>query len=240
MPKKLAEKLESYENFVESGDDEGAEGALVSLGASESRAKALIKTEKQSISEKFRALPPDFVFEIALGMEDEEDIAERFGLSKEEYEAISALKAFQIAVKKVRSDLDKNGDMFRNKAHIMAEKVMDSGFAKAIDSTTPLKETTEFLKVVANLADLNPKPAANAVGSGFSVNIVLPELDRRTLDITEKAKADALATMKANDFKAQDAVVAIEIPEEKKDGEKEEKAEAVSGGGGDGVEGHGS
>lgn len=176
---------------------------------------------RRELAEKVRSLPPELVLEVALGVEDEYDVAERFGYSKEQYDVLATLKPFQIAVKKTRSDLDKNGDMFRAKARIMAEKVMDSGFARAIDDSTPLKEVTEFLKTLSSLADLAPKTAVTAQGSAFSINIVLPEVDKKTLDVTERAKKAAFAVAE----KPVEAVVAIDIPEVKDD-EREKDAGA--------------
>lgn len=200
-------------------------------------AEAVSEDIRKDLAVKVRDLPPEFVLEVALGVEDEYDVAERYGYSREQFDILNGLKPFQIAVKKTRADLDKNGDMFRAKAHIMAEKVMDSGFAKAIDNTTPLKEVTEFLKTLANLADLVPKTTLQAAGPGFSINIVLPEVDKKTLDITEKAKKAAVSDMERA-IEVKDAVVKIDIPEAEDDKDREESAADDSGGAD--VEGKGS
>lgn len=200
-------------------------------------AEAVSEDIRKDLAAKVRDLPPEFVLEVALGVEDEYDVAERYGYSREQFDILNGLKPFQIAVKKTRADLDKNGDMFRAKAHIMAEKVMDSGFAKAIDNTTPLKEVTEFLKTLANLADLVPKTTLQAAGPGFSINIVLPEVDKKTLDITEKAKRAAVSDMERA-IEVKDAVVKIDIPEAEDDKDREESAADDSGGAD--VEGKGS
>lgn len=192
-------------------------------------AEAVSEDIRKDLAAKVRDLPPEFVLEVALGVEDEYDVAERYGYSREQFDILNGLKPFQIAVKKTRADLDKNGDMFRAKAHIMAEKVMDSGFAKAIDNTTPLKEVTEFLKTLANLADLVPKTTLQAAGPGFSINIVLPEVDKKTLDITEKAKKAAVSDMERA-IEVKDAVVKIDIPEAEDDKDREESAADDSGG----------
>lgn len=192
-------------------------------------AEAVSEDIRKDLAAKVRDLPPEFVLEVALGVEDEYDVAERYGYTREQFDILNGLKPFQIAVKKTRADLDKNGDMFRAKAHIMAEKVMDSGFAKAIDNTTPLKEVTEFLKTLANLADLVPKTTLQAAGPGFSINIVLPEVDKKTLDITEKAKKAAVSDMERA-IEVKDAVVKIDIPEAGDDEEREESAADDSGG----------
>lgn len=188
-------------------------------------AEAVREDIRKEMAAKIRYLSPEFVLEVALGVEDDYDVAERYGYSREQYDVLAGLKPFQVAVKKTRSDLDKNGDMFRAKARIMAESVMDSGFAKAIDATTPLKETTEFLKTLANLADLVPKAALAAqAGPGFSISIVLPEVDRKTIEITEKAKAEALSAIEG-EGEVRDAVIAIELPEEKDSDEERRDGE---------------
>lgn len=207
------------ESAVEIAEDIGG-GAL---------AEAVSEDIRKDLAAKVRDLPPEFVLEVALGVEDEYDVAERYGYSREQFDILNGLKPFQIAVKKTRADLDKNGDMFRAKAHIMAEKVMDSGFAKAIDNTTPLKEVTEFLKTLASLADLAPKATLQAAGSGFSINIVLPEVDKKTLDVTEKAKKAAVSDMERA-IEVKDAVVKIDIPEAEDDKEQEEAPADDSGG----------
>lgn len=210
--------MESIEKVLDSLDGksiedeaEKAAGQLMEHGAPPAVVKAVSDEVRKGLAKKMRNLPPDMVFEVALGLEDEEDIAERFGFTADEYSVIRTLKPFMVQVKKVRSDLEKSGDMFRNKAKIMAEQVLDAGFRKAIDEATPLKETTEFLKVAANLADLNPKTVAALPGAGFSVNIVLPEITAESVRATEKAKKEAMATI-TGEASVVDAVE-VEVPD---------------------------
>ena len=206
------------EAFAETEAQKAGE-QLKEHGAPPAVVEAVSAEVRKGLAEKVRNLPPDMVFEVALGLEEEEDIAERFGFSAEEYSVIRTLKPFMVQVKKVRSDLEKSGDMFRNKAKVMAEQVLDAGFRKAIDASTPLKETTEFLKVAANLADLNPKATATLQGPGFSVSIVLPEITAESLSATEKAKREAMSTITGEASEVVDAVE-VEIPDgqEQRDG----------------------
>lgn len=204
--------LDSAEDEAEA--EAGVTRALKGRGASEVVEAGAREEARRGVTELVRSIDPELVFGVALGMEEPEDIAERLGYSEAEYREIAGLKAFQIAVKKSRAELDKNGDMFRGKAHIIAEKVMDTAYAKALDPTTPLKETTEFLKVVSGLADLMPKQNVQAAGSGFQVNIVLPEMTRAALSAGESVKKDALSGIAGGEA-VKDAEVVFDIPEKK-------------------------
>lgn len=202
--------------LLDSSEDEAAAEASVTRAL---KGREVLETveagareeARHGVTELVRSIDPELVFGVALGMEEPEDIAERLGYSLSEYREIEKLKAFQIAVKKSRAELDKNGDMFRGKAHIIAEKVMDTAYAKALDPTTPLKETTEFLKVVSGLADLVPKANVQATGSGFQVNIVLPEMTREALTAGEVVKKDALSGIAGGEA-VKDAEVVFDIP----------------------------
>lgn len=227
-----AEAVEaSGSSLLDSAEDEEAAEASVTRALKGHEAPEIVEAgvreeARRGVTELVRSIDPELVFGIALGMEEPEDIAERLGYSLSEYREIAGLKAFQIAVKKSRAELDKNGDMFRGKAHIIAEKVMDTAYAKALDPTTPLKETTEFLKVVSGLADLVPKANVQATGSGFQVNIVLPEMTREALTAGEAVKKDALSGIAGGEA-VKDAEVVFDIPAAapKKDkGENDEEA----------------
>lgn len=213
--------------LLDSSEDEAAAEASVTRALKGHEAPETVEAgareeARRGVTELVRSIDPELVFGVALGMEEPEDIAERLGYSASEYREIEGLKAFQIAVKKSRAELDKNGDMFRGKAHIIAEKVMDTAYAKALDPTTPLKETTEFLKVVSGLADLVPKGNVQTTGSGFQVNIVLPEMTRDALTAGEVVKKDALSGI-ARGEAVKDAEVVFDISAEESKKGKEEK-----------------
>lgn len=215
--------------LLDSSEDEAAAEACVTRALKGREVPEIVEAgareeARHGVTELVRSIDPELVFGVALGMEEPEDIAERLGYSLSEYREIEGLKAFQIAVKKSRAELDKNGDMFRGKAHIIAEKVMDTAYAKALDPTTPLKETTEFLKVVSGLADLVPKANVQTTGSGFQVNIVLPEMTRDALTAGEVVKKDALSGIGSGEA-VKDAEVVFDIPAEESKKGKEEKDE---------------
>lgn len=217
----------SAPSLLDSSEDEAAAEASVTRALKGHEAPEIVEAgareeARRGATELVRSIDPELVFGVALGMEEPEDIAERLGYSASEYREIEGLKAFQIAVKKSRAELDKNGDMFRGKAHIIAEKVMDTAYAKALDPTTPLKETTEFLKVVSGLADLVPKANVQAAGSGFQVNIVLPEMTREALTAGEVVKKDALSGIGGGEA-VKDAEVVFDIPAGGSKKAKEEK-----------------
>ena len=136
-------------------------------------AKANLKPAKgQFPPDEYLEIDPKFIFEVATGLEDLEEIAPRYGFKGVQIEALKLYEPFNLEVAKVRAELFRTGKTFKLKAGLMAEQVMNRLFEDAVqqDSSSSLKLDT--LKLLSKLADLEPKASANVnQGSGFSITI---------------------------------------------------------------------
>ena len=146
-----------------------------------------------------KKVTPEFVREVATGIEDGKDIAKRYGLSEDEWKVIEARPDFKAEVTKLRSEMERNGQTFRTKAHIMADKLMDDMFASAMGSDVAVKDKAAALQILTKVADLEPKATAQVqAGPGFSITInlpVAPSKEEEHTEVIEEAVEDVESTM---------------------------------------------
>lgn len=123
-----------------------------------------------------RALDPNFILEIATGWEDEEIIAHRFGFSPSEFRKVQRYQPYISEVSRVRAQLEKDGRMAQNKARLMALDILEQCYAIAMSGDTKLDDKLEALRVIAKLADMEPKTnQKTASGPAFSITLNLPQ-----------------------------------------------------------------
>ena len=123
-------------------------------------------------------LDPRLILEVASGLEEPEAIALRYGIDAEAWKSLSTWQPFINEVAAKRAELERGGYVFKMKAHLLAEDMLQDVYlrAKSHDASLPLKLDT--LKTFAKLADLEPRPTTQGQitqGGGFSINIVLPQ-----------------------------------------------------------------
>jgi N-acetylglutamate synthase-like GNAT family acetyltransferase len=116
------------------------------------------------------------VVEIAQGLEDPTQIAERYGLTPTQFGKIAKHRAFRLAVLAKMSELKTTGVTFKLRASVMAERLLDLLYKRATDDQAATATTLEVAKWLAKMGQLEPKeekvgPAQ--VGTGFSVTINL-------------------------------------------------------------------
>lgn len=122
-----------------------------------------------------RVLDPNFILEIATGWEDEEIIAQRFGFTPVEFTKIQRFQPYISEVSRVRAQLEKDGRMAQNKARLMALDILEQCYAIAMSEETKLDDKLEALRVIAKLADMEPKAnQKTAAGPAFSITLNLP------------------------------------------------------------------
>jgi hypothetical protein len=120
-------------------------------------------------------IPAELVAGCAQGLEDPDEIAARFGLYGETWQQIKESKPFQLAVAEKKAELEKNGWVFRQKAAMGAEMVLEKVIVDLMSNETGTNTRLEGLKTLAKLANLEPKEDKGAAaGPGFQININLP------------------------------------------------------------------
>lgn len=134
-----------------------------------------------------KRVTPEFVREVATGIEDGKDIAKRYGIAEDEWRVIESRSDFQAEVTKLRTEMERSGQTFRTKAHIMADKLMDDMFTHAIGADVPVKDKAAALQLLTRVADLEPKASAQVqAGPGFSITINLPIVPPKEDEVVEE------------------------------------------------------
>lgn len=135
------------------------------------------------------ALSPsqELIMNIAIGMEEPEVLAARYGIEGEEWERLKEYKPFWMAVDKQKAELEASGLTFKIKAKSLTEDVFEEAYKIAKGQDTTLLQKLEFIKLGAKLADMEPKSSAQvASGPGFSIsiNFSTPKPENKIIDIT--------------------------------------------------------
>lgn len=119
-------------------------------------------------------IPGELVVAVAQGLEEPVEIASRLGIPPKKWEKIEQYPPFQAAVAAKRAELAKSGWVFRTKAAMQAEMLMDQVFVKAMSNETSLGMKLETLKYLTKAGNLEPKEEKGlAQGTGFTISINL-------------------------------------------------------------------
>jgi hypothetical protein len=120
-------------------------------------------------------VPPEMLFYLALGREDELVVASRYGFSVEDYHRLCQLRPFKVALAAQRAQLDKDGITFQVMAAMQAAELRDKTWIQAMGEEVSLSQRLEALKTFAKLGNLEPKEVKSSVGAGtgFSIQINL-------------------------------------------------------------------
>lgn len=120
------------------------------------------------------ALSPsqELIMNIAIGMEEPEVLAARYGIEGEEWERLKEYKPFWMAVERQKAELEASGLTFKIKAKALTEDVFEDAYQIARSNDTTLLQKLEFIKLGAKLADMEPRANSQvASGPGFSISI---------------------------------------------------------------------
>lgn len=138
-------------------------------------------------------VPADLIAEIAVGVEEADDIAFRFGIDGVQWERLKAMPMFLKAVADKREELEKSGASFRTKSKLKAEMLSDKLFVRVMATDAPIGGMLSALDHYVRVADLAPKTAVAAgTGSGFSITINLPGPPAAAKDIVTVEHQDQL------------------------------------------------
>lgn len=128
-------------------------------------------------------VPPEMLFYIALGREDELVVASRYGFSVEQYQRLCELRPFQVALAAQRAQLDKDGVTFQVMAAMQAAELRDRAWMQAMGAEVSLTQRLDALRTFAKLGNLEPKEIRGPMGAGtgFSIQINLGD---RSVSVT--------------------------------------------------------
>lgn len=102
--------------------------------------------------------PPKLVFDLALGLDNSDEIAERYGLTEQTLEKFFTLPKFRQEVASLTRELRENNTIFLNKAKVQAETYLADMDDLMRDINTSPTVKLSIFQTLAKLADLEPKP----------------------------------------------------------------------------------
>ena len=120
----------------------------------------------------------ELLLDLAVGDYDSEDeVFERHHVPKELASQLKASEAFQAAILRFRSELEKDGRRTNYNARMMSDDILEFAYQEAIDDATPLDKRLEALKVFMKIGDMEPRTGARgsseAGGPAFAIQINL-------------------------------------------------------------------
>ena len=129
---------------------------------------------------------------MAIGMEDPEEVASRYGFDGIRWKSLQSWKPFNDAVAKQKAELEQNGVTFRIKAKALTEDVFEDAYKIARSNDATLLQKLEFIKLGAKLGDMEPKASAQvASGPGFSITINLQDSQKKqVIDVEPVEKVE--------------------------------------------------
>jgi len=134
-------------------------------------------------------VPQELILNIAMGMEDPQEVASRYGFEGLKWEKLQSWKPFTDAVAAKRAELETSGITFRIKAKALTEDVFEDAYKIARSNDATLLQKLEFVKLGAKLGDMEPKTNTQVqAGPGFSItiNVSAPKTEPLTIDQVEE------------------------------------------------------
>jgi hypothetical protein len=164
-------------------------------------------------------VPQELILGIAVGMEDPDEVASRYGFDGARWERLQKWKPFNDAVAKQRSELEASGMTFRIKAKALTEDVFEDAYKIARSNDATLLQKLEFIKLGAKLGDMEPKTnTAIASGPGFSITINMGEVSKKSqnIDISAEHVQEVEEIKQIEQSEALEQVVQADKPKKKK------------------------
>lgn len=161
-------------------------------------------------------VPQELILAIAIGMEDPDELASRYGFEGARWKKLKEWKPFSDAVAKQRAELEQTGVTFKIKAKALTEDVFEDAYKIARSNDATLLQKLEFIKLGAKLGDMEPKASAQVqAGPGFSITINLGNMSKKPETIDMSAE-DVDEVKVIEQTEALEQVVAADKPKRKK------------------------
>ena len=101
--------------------------------------------------------PPKLVFDLALGLDNPEEIACRYDITTEQLDRLFEFPKFRQDVASLTRELRENNTIFLNKAKVQAETYLEDMHLLMQSADTSPRDKIEIFKTLTKLADLEPK-----------------------------------------------------------------------------------
>lgn len=113
--------------------------------------------------------------ELALGLEDEASILDRYAISQERYNALKQNLSFRRALAEAQKQVRDEGLVFKNICGRMSDEMLENIYLQFFDPKTSLTLKHELFKTVSKYAGREPQPVKDAgqVTQAVQININL-------------------------------------------------------------------
>jgi len=123
------------------------------------------------------------IFDIALGIDNLQDIASRHDFTPKELKTLVARPEIRKLLDAKRRELESTGVTFRSKCVVLADELLVSVFNKACDPDTRLDVKADVLKKLVEWGELGPKKEEQPLQSLPMVNINIGSDGSQTISV---------------------------------------------------------
>lgn len=137
-------------------------------------------TAQQAQDERMRAVPSLYkttherlAVELALHMEEPEEVFLRYGYSPEQADELMNTAAFTVLLSRIGKEIAENGLSFKAKIKAIAEDLLPTAHSLATDPLTSAAVRTDIIKWAAKLAGHEPKETKDLGNAGGGLNLTI-------------------------------------------------------------------
>lgn len=115
---------------------------------------------------------PRLVSDLALGVDSTEEVIDRYGLSKDEFERLCEVPAFRRDLSVAVRDLRENGTAYSERCKVMSSTYLERLDQLIYDNATPASTVLATVQFIATMGKLVPKETkADTSNNATQVNI---------------------------------------------------------------------
>lgn len=132
---------------------------------------------------------PNIIVELAMGVESPLSVLARYGYDADKAGTLLSNELVQRQVEAKRAELKSQGIVFKTKALMAAEDILEDVYTEAKMSDTPLPQKLDALKFFAKAAGVDQVQQTSAgAGGGFNITINLGD---KTVTLSEEKVVNA-------------------------------------------------
>lgn len=124
------------------------------------------------VFDKRVSVPPGMLLEVATGLEEGWEIADRYGYTTREWKEMEKQDGFKKQIAALRAEMALNGVTFQRKAAVLAEDLLEDVYrlAKASKSIADVQSAAKFFAQMGRLEPTNgEKGGGGGSGNQFSI-----------------------------------------------------------------------
>lgn len=132
---------------------------------------------------------PNVIVELAMGMEAPLSVLARYGYNPEQAGTLLSNEFIQRQIEAKRAELKSQGIVFKTKALMAAEDILEDVYVEAKMQETPLPQKLDALKFFAKAAGVDQvAQTSGGAGGGFNITINLGD---KSVTLTEEKVVNA-------------------------------------------------